>query len=172
MVSGGPGTGKTLLAIIQGQTRKIGARRIVIDAIDVLLRIYDDARREDDRDCPSWRMREIVMSARAEKGRGKNKRSGTGKGAQYNLRLFVAGNEPNSVLARTSLARICSEHLEGHCDVEIIDVLKDLQPALQEGILVTPALVIRHQQVRSVIFGNLTNIDRVLAALDVGSEPS
>lgn len=35
-----------LLAIIQGQARKIGAKRIVIDAIDVLLRIYNDARRQ------------------------------------------------------------------------------------------------------------------------------
>jgi circadian clock protein KaiC len=35
-----------LLAIIQGRARQIKARRIVIDAIDVLLRVYDDARRE------------------------------------------------------------------------------------------------------------------------------
>lgn len=112
------------------------------------------------------------MSARAEKGRGKDKKSSAGKATPYDLRLFVAGSEPNSVLAQTSLARICSEHLDGHCDVEIIDVLKDFQPALQENILVTPALIIRHKQVRTVIFGNLTNIDRVLAALDIGSEPS
>jgi len=35
-----------LLAIIQGQAKAMGARRIVIDAVDVLLRVYDDARRE------------------------------------------------------------------------------------------------------------------------------
>ncbi len=35
-----------VLAIVQGQAKAIGARRIVIDAIDVLLRVYNDSRRE------------------------------------------------------------------------------------------------------------------------------
>lgn len=35
-----------MLSIIQGQAKVLGARRIVIDAIDVLLRLYDDPRRE------------------------------------------------------------------------------------------------------------------------------
>jgi circadian clock protein KaiC len=35
-----------LLAIIRGQARRIKARRIVIDAVDVLLRMYNDRRRE------------------------------------------------------------------------------------------------------------------------------
>jgi circadian clock protein KaiC len=35
-----------LLAIIEGQAKAMGADRVVIDAIDVLLRVYNDARRE------------------------------------------------------------------------------------------------------------------------------
>ena len=35
-----------LLAIVQGRAKQIKARRIVIDAIDVLLRVYNDPRRE------------------------------------------------------------------------------------------------------------------------------
>jgi circadian clock protein KaiB len=117
-------------------------------------------------------MREIVMSARAEKERNRNKKHGSAKAARYDMRLFVAGDEPNSALARTSLERICADHLAGDCHVEIIDVLKDFQPALKENILVTPALIIRQGPARTVIFGNLTNVDRVLAVLNVGSEPS
>ena len=112
------------------------------------------------------------MSANVEEERNRNTKRGVQKPAQYDLRLFVAGNEPNSAIARTSLERICSDHLRGNCHIEIIDVLKDFQPALQENILVTPALIIRHKQARTVVFGNLTNIDRVLAALDIGSESS
>jgi circadian clock protein KaiC len=37
---------KALLAIIQGQSRILGAGRIVFDALDVLMRIYDDSTRE------------------------------------------------------------------------------------------------------------------------------
>lgn len=105
-------------------------------------------------------------------GTERNRKRGTAKSAPYEMRLFVAGKEANSVIARSSLERICSDHLEGKCHVEIIDVLKDFQPALEENILVTPALIIRHGPVRTVVFGNLTNIDRVLAALEIGSEPS
>jgi len=110
------------------------------------------------------------MSARAEEGRGKNAKHPAGKPVRYELRLFVAGNEPNSAMARTSLQRICSDLLVGDCHIEVVDVLKDFRPALQENILVTPALIVRHGRARTVIFGNLTSIDRVLAALDVGSE--
>ncbi len=110
------------------------------------------------------------MSARS--GTERKQKRGTVKSMPYEMRLFVAGKEANSVIARNSLERICSDRLEGKCRVEVIDVLKDFQPALEESILVTPALVIRHGAVRTVVFGNLTNIDRVLAALNIGSEPS
>ncbi len=112
------------------------------------------------------------MSARAGKGQDNNVKRTAEKPAFYEMRLFVASDEPNSAIAKTSLQRICSAHLEGHCRVEIVDVLKDFRPALQESILVTPALIIRRGQARTVIFGNLTNVDRVLAALNIGSESS
>ena len=112
------------------------------------------------------------MSARAGKGQNRKAKRPAEKPVFYEMRLFVAGEEPNSVLAKASLTRICSAHLEGHCHVEIVDVLKDFRPALQENILVTPALVIHRGQARSVVFGNLTNVDRVLTALNIGSESS
>ncbi len=110
------------------------------------------------------------MSARTGKGQNRNAKRTAEKPAFYDMRLFVAGDEPNSALAKTSLQRICAAHLEDHCRVEIVDVLKDFRLALQENILVTPALIIRRGQTRTVVFGNLTNVDRVLAALNIGSE--
>jgi circadian clock protein KaiB len=117
-------------------------------------------------------MRELVMSARGATQRSRGEGRGDERAPRYEMRLFVAGSEPNSVMARTSLERICSDHLEGRCTIEIVDVLKDFRPALAENILVTPALVVRRGQARTVIFGNLTNIDRVLDALEIGSEPA
>jgi len=93
-----------------------------------------------------------------------------GKGSpKWQLRLFVAGDEPNSAIARASLDRIREEHLEQRCEIEIIDVLEDFQPALEENVLVTPALVIRKNDTRTVVFGNLTNTEKVLTALQIGS---
>jgi circadian clock protein KaiB len=112
-------------------------------------------------------MREVAMAAGAETGRSENKKRGAGKRARYDMRLFVAGDEPNSAIAKAALQRICQDYLEGDCRVEIIDVLKDFQPALQENILVTPALIVQREAARTVVFGNLTNVDKVLAALDI-----
>jgi circadian clock protein KaiB len=90
--------------------------------------------------------------------------------AQFHFRLFVAGDEPNSALAKAALRDICSNHLEGECRVETVDVLEDFQPALEDNILVTPALIIEKPEPRTIIFGNLTDKQKVLAALQVTEE--
>lgn len=85
--------------------------------------------------------------------------------AQYRFRLFVAGEGTNSVLARAALHEICSEHSEGACEIEVLDVLEDFRVALEENILVTPALIVEGPASRAVIFGNLTDRKRVLAVV-------
>jgi circadian clock protein KaiB len=104
------------------------------------------------------------MTARAKQRQVRNGRTGSPK---YRLRLFVAGEEPNSVIARASLDEICSTYLKHECQVEVIDVLEDFQPALEERVLVTPALVIVEPPPRTVVFGNLTDTKKVLSALKV-----
>ena len=102
--------------------------------------------------------------ARAKKREATDGRAGPPK---YRLRLFVAGEEPNSVIARASLDEICSTYLKHDCQIEIVDVLENFQPALEERVLVTPALVIVEPQPRAVVFGNLTDTKKVLSALKV-----
>ena len=102
--------------------------------------------------------------ARAKKRQARDGRAGSPK---YHLRLFVAGDEPNSAIARQSLDKICSTYLNHNCQVEIVDVLEDFQPALDERVLVTPALVIIEPPPKVVIFGNLTDTEKVLSALKV-----
>lgn len=94
------------------------------------------------------------------------------RSAPYQMRLFVAGDETNSAIARVELSRICEEHLKADCHIEVIDVLKDFRPALQENILVTPALIVERATLRTVIFGNLTDKEKVLAALRIGGMES
>ena len=89
------------------------------------------------------------------------------KSPRYCFRLFVAGEEANSMLAKAALQEICSQHLENSCQVETVDVLEDFEPALAENIWVTPALIIEEPKPRTVIFGNLSDTKKVLAALRV-----
>ena len=52
-------------------------------------------------------------------------------GQTYRLRLYVAGQTPKSVLAFRNLKQICEEHLHGHYEIEIIDLLQN--PQLAQG---------------------------------------
>jgi hypothetical protein len=83
----------------------------------------------------------------------------------YSFTLFVADNEPNSVLARENLNHICKEHMSENCTIKIVDVLEDFQTALDNDILLTPTLIVEGPRGRSTILGNLSEIDRILIRL-------
>ncbi len=86
---------------------------------------------------------------------------------RFRLRLFVAGNEYNSVLARRNLQDFCKEHFGGECTWEEIDILEDSAVALKENILVTPTLEVRTDgaETRMLVFGNLTDRERLAAIM-------
>lgn len=86
------------------------------------------------------------------------------KTEKYQMRLFIAGNESNSVIAQKNIDEICSAHLQDSYKLEVIDVFDDFSAAIKENILVTPALVIDKPKKRK-IFGNLQEKDKVLTAL-------
>lgn len=89
------------------------------------------------------------------------------KRVPYRFCLYVAGRSANSVLAVDNLNAICSGCLPEAHEVEIIDVLKQPDRALKDGILVTPTLV-RLAPVPPVrVIGNLSQRATVLAALGV-----
>jgi len=98
---------------------------------------------------------------------GTRTRAGPADSVNYRMRLFIAGNEPNSAIAKEALDKICSTYLKDRYQIEIVDVLKDFRPAVEEHILVTPALVVVEPGPRTVVFGNLTDTKKVLAALKV-----
>lgn len=111
------------------------------------------------------------MAEKSEKKRSKRTdvepvKSETSRTEAYHLRLFVAGDEVNSVQARRNLDEILGEHVRGECRVEIIDVFEDFTEAIAENILVTPALIVDKPK-RAVVFGNLEDRDTVLATLGV-----
>ena len=98
-------------------------------------------------------------------------RRGKGQHTHYLLRLFVAGNGPNSRLALSNLRRLCREHLKGRCTIETVDVVKHFEAAVRDNILITPALILVAPRPRVIVLGNLSDRQKVLAALRLsGSE--
>jgi circadian clock protein KaiB len=88
-------------------------------------------------------------------------------GAAYQLRLYVAGQTPKSLLAFSNLKQICEEHLQGHYAIEIIDLLQNPQLAKGDQILAVPTLVRRLPEPIKKIIGDLSNTERVLVGLDL-----
>ena len=85
----------------------------------------------------------------------------------YELRLYVAGNTPKSVIALQNLKKYCEEHLEGKYTIEVIDLL--VQPQLAEGdqIFAIPTLVKKVPEPVRKIIGDLSNEEKVLVGLDI-----
>lgn len=88
----------------------------------------------------------------------------------YVLRLFVAGNERKSRLARENLASICREYLADHCTVEVVDVLLDFKSALDCGIFLTPALLVVWPHPTVTIFGTLSDHNKIIDALRLSKD--
>ena len=88
-------------------------------------------------------------------------------GPIYQLRLYIAGQTPKSVLAFANLKQICEEHLSGRYEIEIIDLRQDPQLAHGDQILAVPTLVRRLPEPIKKIIGDLSNTDRVLVGLDL-----
>jgi circadian clock protein KaiB len=86
------------------------------------------------------------------------------------LRLYIAGDAPNSVQAVVNIEAICRDCLNGAYDLEIIDVLEYPERAMAAGILVTPTLTKVYPLPAAQVVGNLSDRPRVLLAIGTRSE--
>jgi circadian clock protein KaiB len=85
----------------------------------------------------------------------------------YILKLYVAGNTPNSMRALKTLRNILETEFLGVYAIKVIDVLKNPQLAEEDKILATPTLAkILPPPVRRII-GDLSDRERVLIGLDL-----
>jgi circadian clock protein KaiB len=87
--------------------------------------------------------------------------------AKWELRLYVAGQTPKSLLAFANLKRICEEYLASEYRIEVVDLLKNPQLAEGDQILALPTLVRKLPEPVRKIIGDLSNTERVLVGLDV-----
>ncbi len=89
------------------------------------------------------------------------------KSAEWELRLYIAGETPKAVAAFANLQRICEQHLKGKYRIEVIDLLKSPTLARGDQILAIPTLVRKLPTPVKKIIGDLANEQRVLVGLDL-----
>ena len=83
------------------------------------------------------------------------------------LRLYVAGNTPESLTAFKNLKSICENKLKGKFDIEVIDLLVNPQLGRNDQILALPTLVRKLPVPVRKIIGDLSDTERVLVGLDL-----
>ncbi len=86
---------------------------------------------------------------------------------RWELRLYIAGQTPKSVLALKNITKYCKEHLAGQYTIEVVDLLKNPQLAEGDQIFAIPTLVRKFPEPLRKIIGDLSNEERVLVGLNV-----
>ncbi|MGD0106513.1 MAG: circadian clock KaiB family protein [Rhodopila sp.] len=85
----------------------------------------------------------------------------------YVLRLYVAGSAKRSTRAIETTRDICDTYLIGRHELEVVDLYEFPEAAAREQIIAIPTLVrVRPGPLRRV-FGDLSDRNRILAALGI-----
>nr|BAD21212.1 circadian clock protein KaiB [Picosynechococcus sp. PCC 7002] len=85
----------------------------------------------------------------------------------YVLKLYVAGNTPNSVRALKTLKNILETDFKGVYALKVIDVFQNPKLAEEDKILATPTFSkVLPPPVRKII-GDLSDREKVLIGLDL-----
>jgi circadian clock protein KaiB len=87
------------------------------------------------------------------------------RGPQFKFRLYVAGDAHNSAQAVTNLNSLCRAHLPNRHHIEIVNVFKEPDRALADGIFMTPTLVKVSPSPGQKIVGTLSQRETLLNAL-------
>ena len=83
----------------------------------------------------------------------------------WHLRLYVAGQSPRSLRAFANLKALCEEHLAGHYEIEVVDLILDPAMAQADDIVALPTLVLRLPMPLRKFVGDLSDSERVLVGL-------
>jgi len=81
------------------------------------------------------------------------------------LRLYVAGDAPNSRRAVANARALCAAHFASAHELEIVDLLEHPLRAVADGIVVTPTLLKLVPEPVVRVIGDLSDLGRVLQTL-------
>ncbi len=103
----------------------------------------------------------------ARKRPAKKRADRTSRSDFFILRLYIAGQTPNSVTAIANLKKLCEEKLKGKYRIEVVDLLEKPQLAKGDQIIAIPTLVRRLPPPVKKIIGNLSKTESVIVGLDL-----
>ncbi len=95
------------------------------------------------------------------------KQAGAHRAGHWSLRLYLAGQTPHSLAALSTLKHLCETHLEGRHDLEVIDLMRFPELARRDEIIALPTLVRRLPEPIKKVIGNLSQMERILVAIEL-----
>jgi circadian clock protein KaiB len=102
-----------------------------------------------------------------KKSSAKKQAAKTSRSDFFILRLYIAGQTPNSITAIANLKKICEDKLQGKYRIEVVDLLEKPQLAKGDQIIAIPTLVRRLPPPVKKIIGNLSKTESVIVGLDL-----
>jgi circadian clock protein KaiB len=87
------------------------------------------------------------------------------------MRLYVAGDSPNSLTALTNVHGALQEHPGHHVTLEVIDVLQEPEKGIRDGVVATPLLIRLEPPPERRVLGNLQDRGKLLGVLGLKSAP-
>jgi len=85
--------------------------------------------------------------------------------AEYVLRLFITGANPNSIRAVNNIKDICDKYLRGKYSLQIIDVHQQPALAQEEQLVALPLLIKKFPLPERRLIGDLSDTQRVINAI-------
>ncbi|MDO9119275.1 MAG: circadian clock KaiB family protein [Nitrospira sp.] len=87
--------------------------------------------------------------------------------ARYVLRLYITGTTSHSTRAIVNIRKICEEHLQGHYDLEVIDISQHPTLAKGEQIIAAPTLIKKVPLPLRRFIGDMSQTEKILLGLDL-----
>ncbi len=87
------------------------------------------------------------------------------------LRLYVAGSTPQSSRAIANIKTICETNLKNHYALTVVDLYEHRERAQEDQVRVAPTLIRLSPLPLRRLIGDLSQTERVLAALDLPATP-
>jgi circadian clock protein KaiB len=95
-----------------------------------------------------------------------------GDDPRWSLTLYVTGASPRSAQALETVRRLCDEELAGQVELEVVDVTDEPAAVARDRIVAVPTLIKRLPAPPRQLVGDLADVDRLRAGLDLAAGPS
>ena len=88
---------------------------------------------------------------------------------QFKFILFISGMSVKSSHAIENLRKICDTYIPDNFELQIIDISRDQQAAMEYQIIAIPTLIKTNPNPHRIILGDLSDTEKVLKILDINS---